>query len=78
MKYVKSFEPKIKEKCLQKLSMKKEEIITQSKIEEQKLNSLKFIFNKLFSIFIPIFEIFGCLISFFLKASVAKISKFFI
>ena len=41
MKYVKSFEPKIKEKCLQKLSMKKEEIITQSKIEEQKLNSLK-------------------------------------
>ena len=41
MKYIKSFEPKIKEKCLQKLSMKKEEIITQSKIEEQKLNSLK-------------------------------------
>ena len=41
LKYLKSFEPKIKEKCLQKLSMKKEEIISQSKIEEQKLNSLK-------------------------------------
>lgn len=41
LKYMKSFEPKIKEKCLQKLSQKKEEIISQSKLQEQNLNALK-------------------------------------
>ena len=40
-KYLKSFEPKIKEKCLQKLSQKKEEILSHSKIQEQNLNVLK-------------------------------------